>query len=491
MNPPSRGTATIGRQVFAGYLATFAVIVVLVVVALVALVRLGDAKDLVIERDLALVVGARELTSAAGEKAVANRSLLLTGSDQHRQRAQERRETLDDLLSQMDQLSVTDTGRRYVGELREENERWDAEADGVFDQVGSLEPAALTALAEERMFPSYDQVIATSEELVEFQNGRIADSTDNADATADRASLLVLALGAAALAVAVGVGSWVTRRAKTRLSGLALSLDSAAAEILASTSQQVTGAAEQASAVQETVATAEELVQAAGQSADRARAVADGAQHSADVAQAGTESVASSAGGMEVIRAQVEAVARTVLTLAERAQAISDIVGTVDEIAEQTHLLALNASIEAARAGEHGRGFAVVAAEVRSLADQAKRATRRVADILSEIQTGTNGAVLATEEATKSVVEGVRRIGETGQTIDNLAAAVASAALAAEQISASSSQQAVATTQIGDAMRNIDDVMEQNVASARQVEQAASDLSRVAAELKAIVGAGD
>jgi methyl-accepting chemotaxis protein len=487
----TRPPLTIGRQVLAGYVATFVVILALVVVAVAALGNLGDAKDRVIERDLALVVGANRARAVAAEKAVDNRTYALTGDERYRDLAEERRTTLEDLLAQLDQLVVSDAGIAFLDRLRTENAQWDAEAEDVFELIDTLdgEEPPIDVL-EERLFPGYETVNVIIEDFTELQSQRIASSTADADDAADTAVLLVLLLGAAALVVTIVIGTWVTRRSTARLTEMALSLDAAAAEILASTTEQVAGAAQQATAVQETVATVEELVQAANQSAERARAVADSAQHSNEIARLGTEAVSSATTGMATIREQVESLARTVLDLAERAQAISDIVDSVDEIAEQTHLLALNASIEAARAGEHGRGFAVVASEVRGLADQAKRSTGRVAEILGEIQRRTNGAVLATEEGTKSVAEGARRVEETGRTINDLAEAVSSAALAAEQIAASSNQQAAATTQIGDAMRNIDDVMEQNVAAARQVEQAASDLGRVAADLKSLVGAG-
>jgi methyl-accepting chemotaxis protein len=230
-------------------------------------------------------------------------------------------------------------------------------------------------------------------------------------------------------------------------------------------------------------------VQTAEQSAGRARTLADQAQRAAEVSHDGTRAVEDSAAGMVAIRDQVETTARTVVELAERAQAISDIVDAVEDIAAQTHLLALNAAIEAARAGEHGKGFSVVATEVRSLAGQSRRATAEVSRILGEIQQGTATAVMASDEGTKRVADGVSRTQEAGETISQLADNVATAAEAGEQIAASSVQQAVVTAQIGEAMRNIEQVMEQNKASATEAEQAARDLHRVAAELKELVGA--
>ena len=180
-------------------------------------------------------------------------------------------------------------------------------------------------------------------------------------------------------------------------------LAGATSEILASTTQQVAGAQEQGSAVAETVSTIEEIAQTSEEAAGRARAVSESARHVRGGGPTGRRAVDEAVAAMGTVREQVESIAARILALAEQAQAIGDIITTVNDISEQTHMLALNASIEASRAGEHGRGFAVVAAEVKALADQSKKATAQVRQILGQIQKATHGAVMTTEEGTKSV----------------------------------------------------------------------------------------
>jgi methyl-accepting chemotaxis protein len=188
------------------------------------------------------------------------------------------------------------------------------------------------------------------------------------------------------------------------------------------------------------------------------------------------------------VREQVESIGRSILSLAEQAQAIGEIITAVNDIAEQTNLLALNAAVEAARAGETGRGFAVVAGEIKSLAEQSKRSTVQVRQILGEIQRATGSAVMTTEQGTKQAVAASRQIGEAGDTIRALAEAAQEAAQSSAQIVASAGQQALGMEQIRHAVGNIHQATQQNLTASRQSEQAAQDLTRLGDRLLSLVG---
>jgi methyl-accepting chemotaxis protein len=265
-------------------------------------------------------------------------------------------------------------------------------------------------------------------------------------------------------------------------------LAAAAAEILAVTSQQASGATESAAAVTQTVATVDEVAQTAEQAADRARLVAEAAKRAAETAGTGRKAVDDSVAGMTSIKVQVESVAEKMLALANQAQAIGEITATVSDFAEQTNVLALNAAIEAARAGEQGRGFAVVAAEVKTLADQSKKATAKVRDILGEIEKATSAAVLATEDGSRSVNEGLQRVQAAGDTIRALSEIIGESSQAAQQIAASAGQQAVGMTQINQAIRSVSTVTTQTLTSTKQAERAAQDLNALGTRLKELTG---
>jgi methyl-accepting chemotaxis protein len=216
--------------------------------------------------------------------------------------------------------------------------------------------------------------------------------------------------------------------------------------------------------------------------------VAESAQRVAELGKAGRRAVDGSVAGMAAVDEQVESIARSIVSLAEQAQAIGEIIATVNEIADQTNLLALNAAVEAARAGEHGRGFAVVAGEVRGLAEQSKKATVKVRQILGDIQRATSAAVMTTERGTQQVAAARGQVNEAGDTIRDLSEAVNDAAQAAAQIVASAGQQAVGMVQIRQAMGSIQEATQQNLASTRQAEQAAQDLNVLGTRLMEMVG---
>jgi len=264
-------------------------------------------------------------------------------------------------------------------------------------------------------------------------------------------------------------------------------LGSAASEIVASTTQLAAGASESAAAVSQTTTTVEEIRQTAQLASQKARAVSDTAQKTVQVSATGRKSTEDSLAGMARIRSQMEAIGASMMRLSEQTQAIGQIIASVEDLAAQSNLLAVNAAIEAAKAGEHGKGFGVVAQEVKTLAEQSRQATDRVRALLGDIQKATTAAVMATEQGSKAVDAGNRQTEVAGESILALAGSANEAALAATQIAASSQQQLVGMDQVAGAMESIKQASTQNVASARQLETAARNLNDLGQRLKGLV----
>jgi methyl-accepting chemotaxis protein len=228
-------------------------------------------------------------------------------------------------------------------------------------------------------------------------------------------------------------------------------LGSAASEIVASTVQLASGASESAAAVSQTTTSVEEIRQTAQMSTQKAK--------------------------------------ESMMRLSEQGHTIGQIIATVEDLAAQSNLLAVNAAIEAAKAGEHGKGFGVVAQEVKSLAEQSRQATDRVRAILNEIQKATTAAVMATEQGSKAVEAGGKQTEVANESIQALLGSVTEAAQAATQIAASSQQQLVGMDQVAGAMENIRQASTQNVASAKQLENAARNLNDLGQRMKQLVEA--
>lgn len=263
-------------------------------------------------------------------------------------------------------------------------------------------------------------------------------------------------------------------------------LNAAAAEIRASTQEQAASVEEQLAAVQETAATVDEITHSGVQIGKRAQEVIASAQATAQTSSAGLRAVDETVRAMDAIREQAEAVATNIVALSEKTQAIGEIIATVNDISERSHLLALNAAIEAAAAGEQGRSFAVVAAEMKTLADQAKEATSQVRSILGDIQRGINASVMLTEEAVKRVATGRERTDTTQSTITEITGRIQESVQTFQQIVASTNQQQLGIEQVMSALQNIRQASQQTAAGTRQLDTAAANLSQLSQQLVAL-----
>lgn len=297
---------------------------------------------------------------------------------------------------------------------------------------------------------------------------------------------------AAVILFAIVAGAFVSRGivgSVRMVSEGADTLSASATELASSVAQITSSTAETATAVSQTSSTVEEAKQTAQVSTDKARHVADSAQKTAQISQQGKQSVLESIAAMQHIQKHMESIAESIVRLSEQSQAIGEIIATVNDLAEQSNLLAVNAAIEAAKAGEQGKGFAVVAQEIKSLAEQSKQATAQVRVILRDIQQATSSAVMTTEQGSKAVDLGAQLSGQVGEAIQVLTENIDEAAQAATQIAVSTQQQLVGMDQVALAMRNIGQASAQNAESTRQTGDAAKKLHELGLKLKQLAAA--
>jgi len=190
---------------------------------------------------------------------------------------------------------------------------------------------------------------------------------------------------------------------------------------------------------------------------------------------------------INLIKEQMQLIGDTVVRLSEQCQAFGNIVSSVHDLADQSNLLAVNASIEAARAGDRGKGFAVGATEIKSLADQSKETTGQIGTILSDTRKWGSSVVMATEQGTKAVESGVEQSKVTGQSINSLFDSVATSVQAATVISASSTEQLAVMEQASKAMVSIEQTMRENLYGTSQVEESAKKLEDLGESLDRLV----
>ncbi len=268
-----------------------------------------------------------------------------------------------------------------------------------------------------------------------------------------------------------------------RVRKAAVEVSTNANRILASTDEMNTGTGQQDQEITNTSSAVEELTVSMKQVSNNAEASAEAARRALDAAEQGNRAVRDTLEGMQRIRSSVQATARKIKSLGDRSLEISEIINVINDITEQTNLLALNAAIEAARAGEAGRGFAVVADEVRKLAEHSRTATKDIAALIKAIQAETNEAVVVMEEGTKEVEVGAGLADQAGKALEAISSVVRQSAELVQEISLASKQQVRGTEGVANAMQIISGITRQTTQSARQAAGTVGNLVKLSEQL--------
>jgi methyl-accepting chemotaxis protein len=262
---------------------------------------------------------------------------------------------------------------------------------------------------------------------------------------------------------------------------------SAATEIAAASDEMANGLNQQSSQVHQISSAIEEMNASIVEVARKSEDAAKQAVRSGDVAEEGGAIVNQTVDEMQSIKQTVTDTAQSVEELGKRGEQIGQIIAVINDIADQTNLLALNAAIEAARAGEHGRGFAVVADEVRKLADRTTKATDEIAHSITAIQTETKQAVDRMSKGTDQVTKGVERASHAGESLQQIVSSARAVAEMIQSIAAAADQQSTASTQVANNIENISSVTRQTSQGASQAAEASGQLSAKAEQLQHLV----
>ena len=366
-----------------------------------------------------------------------------------------------------------------LSRLEEGEQQWQSRTRPLFQKLISEENIG----SKTQMIALLTQETEVFIERIQASISRFNDISEDRIAYANNLQIVFVFI----YMVAAGLIVWVTKPLLKTLGETVGALGSGASEILASTAQQSAGAKEQAAAIAQTTSTVEELLQSANQTASKAKIVSESAESASKLGLDGVQGVEASVYALARVREQSDAMARKILDLADSAKSIGDIVEVVSEISEQTNILSINAGIEASRAGEHGLGFSVVAKEVKELALESKKSMADINEILEQIKSSANQAVLGVEQESKLIDESTETVNNAGIIITDLVEAINTNAQAAIQISAASGQQVNAITQIKQAMDDVKLATQQTVSASKQNEQVAGTLSDLGTKLRDIV----
>jgi CHASE3 domain sensor protein len=479
---------TFGQKVGAGFAVTVVLSVAIGVVAIYALRSVVGNKDRVISVNAHLLIDAQKLYASVEKKGGASRGFLLTREERYVGEMKEARAEFMTVMGQLKQNGGSEEERRLLAAI----ERSEAEHQLALDHVMALRrtEASIDTVArafEAQVAPRRARLDDDIESFVSGEEQLLEGAKRASTATASLATTFVVVI-AVAVVLFASLAAFVLTRTLGRQIGTAVGqVQSSSAELQAAATEQATGSKEQATAMSEISTTISELLATSRQITESAQRVAQIAGQTATAARAGHETVETAHESIAGIRRQMDLVVNHMLALGKKSQQIGAVLEIVSELAEQTNILAINATIEAAGAGESGKRFAVVADEIRKLADRVAGSTKEIHGLIDDVRSAVNTTVMATETGSKAVDAGARQFGHVAVSFKQIADLVVSTTEAAREIELSTKQQMTAVEQVNVAIWNVAQASKETEASSGQTQQTASQLAFLSKDLLRLV----
>jgi methyl-accepting chemotaxis protein len=330
------------------------------------------------------------------------------------------------------------------------------------------------------LYEVIDPVTAKLRELTHLQSEIAQDEREKARNVYQKILVFFSLLVIIALLIGPLIGYYLSKSIVATVKETINTISESSNKIAGATEEQERAAEKQAAAVNETTTTIDELNASSKATAEQGNSVAAGAKETLGLAFEGTKAVENSLDKMTLLKNKVGAIALQVDLLREQTDRINNIVGLVRDLANQTNMLALNASVEAVRAGEYGKGFAVVAEEIRKLADRSKLSADEINSLIAEIQGAINLTVKAIQEGNINVVEGEKIARETAEVFTGVTRAANEGVLSTKQIEIALKEQAVAIQQVVEAMNALNVAAKENAIGISQTQIGTKKLSETA-----------
>ena len=349
-----------------------------------------------------------------------------------------------------------------------------------------LEPAAKLVQGGEGK-QLMDELNRLTAEMQSEEKALLKQRAEEVEAASSGARHTIIGGTLLCLLFVTGVGIGLTRSLANQVTAAVQHVQRSATELQSAANQQAAAARESSTSMTEITATISELLASARQIAGSAQRVTTVAEESATAARSGDGTVQQANDSITGIRQQVDLVVNHMLELGKKSQQIGSVLDIVSELAEQTNILAINATIEAAGAGDAGKRFTVVADEIRKLADRVAGSTKETRTLIDDVRGAVNTTVMATETAWKAVDTGSRQFAEVATTFKQIAASVVTTTESAREIGLATQQQTTAVEQVNLAIANTAQAARETEASSQQTFQTASRLAGLSKELLRLV----
>jgi methyl-accepting chemotaxis protein len=482
---------TFGNKLAGGFALSVGLTLLMGAASVAALVVVTSSKDDVIESATQGLDGAQQLSTLAERRIADYRAVLLSDTPANLGAADTDR---TQFLAQVDRL------RRMLTDPVELN------LLNTVSMAEAAHAAVLNPVIERRktiknlqniaelnatdVMPARVALQKAIADLVAQVRMRLERDRRSSSGTANWAIVVVCLLGGLAMLSAVVIAGRLSRGLRRGVGAAVGHIQSSSAQLEAAAAQQASGGRDQAGAMGEITTTISELLITSRQIADNAQRVSQIAEDTADAAENGDATIDQTRQSISAIRAQVDQIVQHMLALGEKSQQIGGVVDLVAELAEQTNILAINATIEASGAGEWGRRFAVVAEEIRKLADRTAGSAKEIRALIDDVRGAVNTTVMATESGAKAVDAGSRQFDAATNSFRRIAQLVATTNEATREIELSTKQQTTAVEQVNVAASDTARVTRETEASAVQTRQTAAHLSKLSGDLLDLVGTG-
>lgn len=481
---------TFGRKIAAGFALAFLLLLGIGLVAYRSITSLASTSRLVTHTHLVLEHVA-EVLSLLKDAETGQRGFVITGDESFLEPYQSATGNMHTVVKELRELTSDNPNQQkrideaeplIAAKLAELKQTIDLRRKGNVEETNKIIRNGEGKKIMDNLRVVLAQMDREERDLLKQRADEVESASSGAKATILYGTMFCLLF-------VVTAGFFITRSLSTQIGAAVRHVQSSSAELQSAANQQASGAKESATAMTEITTTISELLATSRQIAESAQRVAHVAEETAAAARSGDQTAQKTHDSVSNIKRQVDLIVTHMLDLGKKSQQIGGILEIINELAEQTNILAINATIEASGAGDAGKRFAVVADEIRKLADRVGGSTKEIRTLIEEIRAAVNTTVMATEGGSKAVDFGARQFVDVTTALKQITELLGTTTAAAREIELSTKQQATAVEQVNVAVSNVAKAAKETEVSSGQTLQTAGQLAGLSRELIRLIQA--